>query len=74
MNQIPFSLFETWSAAFVAERMDSARNYHEGGTSKSLSIVAAAANRLERMAAAVEGWARGKADPSSTPGHPAAAR
>ncbi len=74
MNHIPFSLIETWSEAFVAERVESARKYHSGGTSTSLAFVAAAANRLERMAAAVEGWARGKADPNATPGHPAAAR
>ncbi|MBI5949656.1 MAG: hypothetical protein HY875_16060 [Chloroflexi bacterium] len=74
MNQIPFALIETWSADFVAERVDSARNYHDGGTSTSLTVLAAVASRLERMAAAVEGWARGKADTTSNPGHPAAAR
>ena len=47
------------SEHFVASRRETALAYHYGNGSRAASMIAALAAGVRRLAAAIEGWARG---------------
>mgnify|MGYP000254970946 CR=1 FL=1 len=55
-------IVEQHHKAFVADRLESSRYYHEGTGSPLVAIIGGVASALRRVAARIEAWSRGNSD------------